>query len=293
MFERVAALGNAEYLFLRQADERGPLQECLFAQAELLVNLRNDPDIKRIVVLGLRRDAETAAIAGTMAQVDGIALLDPEPRVTVTPASPKIPSLAVSGSPVAPLLGTVSDPAAIEEGIRRIAEIVDQFAEGLSVAHHPVTDRRSPRRFIHALLKDVRVAVEFSSPMVRGREVWRSLIVPGRVWMPGADEISTLTFGESVRLGGTELAQGEYGVFFVPGPDAVMILSKGVRRDHLAYRPDEDVARVVVREEALEVGVEGLTFVIDGQSPCWRFGLEWERRRYTTSLAADRSQVCK
>ncbi|HKC41568.1 MAG TPA: DUF2911 domain-containing protein, partial [Gemmatimonadales bacterium] len=56
------------------------------------------------------------------------------------------------------------------------------------------------------------IAISYNRPVARGRELFGAdgIIRWGRVWHPGADSATTITFSRDVSIAGHDLAAGRY-----------------------------------------------------------------------------------
>ena len=63
----------------------------------------------------------------------------------------------------------------------------------------------------------VEVTLEFGRPTVKGRKLWGALVPHGKVWRTGADEATTISFNNAVKIEGEALAAGKYSLFTIPG----------------------------------------------------------------------------
>ena len=98
---------------------------------------------------------------------------------------------------------------------------------------------------------------------MRGRKIFGDLVPFGKVWRTGANQATTLTFGDPVTIGGTTIPAGKYGLLTIPGADewTVIITHQLDVTSPAAYKPDQDVVRVSVKPEPLPFSME--TFTID------------------------------
>lgn len=135
-------------------------------------------------------------------------------------------------------------------------------------------DRKSKNGRTDGMIGGVTVTVEYGRPNVNGRTIWGELVPFGGVWRTGADEASTITFDQGVRVQGTELAAGTYGLFTIPGKDEWTVIFNNVAEQWGAFGYDEgqDAQRVNAKPEAAE-HVESMEFVIEGSSVV----LRWEK----------------
>src|ERR1700733_4679395 len=63
------------------------------------------------------------------------------------------------------------------------------------------------------------IELSYSRPNVRGRKIFGDLVPFGKVWRTGANQATTLPFGDPVTIGGATIPAGKYGLLSVPGAD--------------------------------------------------------------------------
>src|SRR3989304_915163 len=79
------------------------------------------------------------------------------------------------------------------------------------------TPRPSPDATVIQFVGVTEVKIDYSSPGVKGRKVWGELVPFGEVWRTGANEVTSITFSDAVKLNGNELPAGTYGIHTMPG----------------------------------------------------------------------------
>jgi hypothetical protein len=91
--------------------------------------------------------------------------------------------------------------------------------------------------------------IDYHRPAVKGRKLWGALVPYGQVWRAGANEATTFTFSDPVRIDGKPLAAGTYGFFAIPGPDQWTLILNKVGRQWGAfnYQPGQDALRWAAR----------------------------------------------
>jgi len=52
------------------------------------------------------------------------------------------------------------------------------------------------------------IGISYNRPVARGRELFGTLVHLGRIWHPGADSVSTISFSKDVTIDGHALAAG-------------------------------------------------------------------------------------
>ncbi len=97
------------------------------------------------------------------------------------------------------------------------------------------------------------IAVSYNRPVARGRRLFGDLVRWGRIWHPGADSATTISFGYDVTIAGHDVAAGRYTLWTIPEEPPkpwTVILSRGVDVWHTQY-PGEtlDALRITVAPE--------------------------------------------
>ncbi|MCB0546880.1 MAG: DUF2911 domain-containing protein [Phaeodactylibacter sp.] len=90
------------------------------------------------------------------------------------------------------------------------------LAVSFSAAQDLNLPRKSPRAGASYTIGYTEVAIRYSSPAVRGRTVWGSLVPYGEVWRAGADEATAIEFSTDVEVEGRPLPAGKYAFFLLP-----------------------------------------------------------------------------
>src|ERR1700745_2591110 len=90
-----------------------------------------------------------------------------------------------------------------------------------------VTPQPSPTAEIKQNFGLSYIELSYSRPGVKGRKIFGDLVPYGKVWRTGANNATTLTFGDDVVIGGTKIPAGKYGLLTIPGENEwTMIISK-------------------------------------------------------------------
>ena len=84
----------------------------------------------------------------------------------------------------------------------------------LSLAEVPTGPPRvSPMATVSQVVGVSEVTIVYSRPGVNERTIWGELVPWDEVWRTGANEATTITFTDAVKINGKELAAGSYGLF--------------------------------------------------------------------------------
>lgn len=134
------------------------------------------------------------------------------------------------------------------------------------------------------------VEVSYSRPAVKGRKVFGDLVPYGKVWRTGANQATTITFGEEVTFGDKKIPAGKYGLLTIPDAgEWTIILSKQLDvTSPAAYKEDQDMARIKVKPASLPYGIENFMMVFDNVKPATMdLLMMWERTAVRIPVSSD------
>jgi hypothetical protein len=105
------------------------------------------------------------------------------------------------------------------------------------------------------------IELSYSRPGVKGRKIFGDLVPYGKVWRTGANQATTLTFGDTVTIGGTTILPGKYGLLTIPGTrEWTFIVTRQTDvTSAAAYKQDQDIVRVQASPHTLPFSVESFT----------------------------------
>jgi hypothetical protein len=127
------------------------------------------------------------------------------------------------------------------------------------------------------------LAVDYGTPVKRGREIWGALVPYGQLWRTGANQATHFSTDRTLVLGsGADtlvVPAGRYTLFSIPARDGgVLIVSRQTGQAGTAYDPAHDLGRVPMIARPLDAPVE--LFTID-VAPTGTAGgeirLRWDR----------------
>lgn len=124
------------------------------------------------------------------------------------------------------------------------------------------------------------IELSYSRPSVKGRKIFGDLVPFNAVWRTGANGATTLTFGDNVTIGGTEIPAGKYGLLSIPNADSwTLIISKQTDvTSPAAYKQDQDLVRVSAKVKPSVTKVENFTIQFDNiQSESCDLVLSWDK----------------
>ncbi len=113
------------------------------------------------------------------------------------------------------------------------------------------TPRPSPDATVTQHVGVTEISVDYSSPGVKGRTIWGELVPYGEVWRTGANEVTSVTFSDPVKVNGNSLDAGTYGIHMIPGKSEwEIIFSKDTKVNSSSnYDDSKDALRIKVKPE--------------------------------------------
>ncbi len=134
--------------------------------------------------------------------------------------------------------------------------------------------RKSQAASVSQRVANTEIAVTYSRPVARGRDIFGGIVPYGEVWNPGADQATAVTFSRDVRVNNNAIPAGTYSIWGIPGPSQwTLILSNAGDVYHTPYPGEsKDALRLQVPTDSIEY-TEVLTFefpVVEGKQATLR-----------------------
>ena len=124
------------------------------------------------------------------------------------------------------------------------------------------------------------ITIKYSSPGVKGRQIWGALVPYDKVWRAGANAATTFETDKDLKA-------GKYSFYAIPGEkEWTMIFNSqtgqwGIKDDGSTTEdPAKDAVRVVVKPQKAKAMQERLEYVIDKNG----FALVWENVSVPVSI---------
>jgi Protein of unknown function (DUF2911) len=89
------------------------------------------------------------------------------------------------------------------------------------------TPRPSPNAIVAQTIGVTEVTIHYSRPGVKGRVIWGELVPYNEVWRTGANEVTSITFSDPVKINGNPLPAGTYGIHTIPTKNEWTFLFSG------------------------------------------------------------------
>lgn len=141
-------------------------------------------------------------------------------------------------------------------------------------------NKPSPPKTASGKVKDANITIHYSSPAVKGREIFGGLVPYGEVWRAGANEATIFETDKAIRVEGKNLPAGKYSLYAIPGEKEWSIIFNkqtgqwGVKRGGVTSRdPAQDALVVKVKPKKSSGLNERLAYDITSNG----FALRWEK----------------
>ena len=118
------------------------------------------------------------------------------------------------------------------------------------------------------------VSIDYSQPSVKGRTIGTDLEPKdGQVWRAGANEATVFEVSKDVKVDGSALPAGKYGLYMLKnGDDVTVIFNKTWKQWGTNYTEADDALRVKVKSHKAKEFTEKLTYKISKKG---RVSLLW------------------
>lgn len=162
-----------------------------------------------------------------------------------------------------------------------------------TVAQQLKTPRPSPDATVTQMVGVTEVKIDYSCPGVKGRKIWGELVPFGEIWRTGANEATTITFSDPVKINGTELPAGTYGIHTIPNESEwEFIFSKDIKIDGSStFNKDKEVLRVKSKPEEHHF-MERMTFLFtDVTDNSAVVNLLWDKLKVSFSFETNTQEL--
>ncbi len=123
----------------------------------------------------------------------------------------------------------------------------------------------SPPEVANGTINSATIQIKYSSPSVKGRQIWGGLVPFNEVWRAGANEATTFETDKDLTIEGSKLPAGKYSLFIIPSETAcIVIFNKDAKQwGAYKYKEKEDQLRVTVKQQVAETIAERLFYGIN------------------------------
>jgi hypothetical protein len=135
-------------------------------------------------------------------------------------------------------------------------------------------EKASPAAVASGKINGATISINYSSPSVKGRQIWGGLVPFNEVWRAGANEATTFETDKELTIEGSKLPAGKYSFFVIPNEkECVIIFNKETKQwGAYKYKEKEDQLRVTVKQQIANTAAEKLVYSINENN----IVLSWE-----------------
>ena len=155
------------------------------------------------------------------------------------------------------------------------------------------TPRPSPNATVSQTVGITHVTIDYSSPGVKGRKIWGELVPYNEIWRTGANEVTSITFDDPVKIEGNELPAGTYGIHTIPGEkEWEIIFSKDTEVDAGSqFDEKKDALRIKVTPADAPF-TERMTFTFTNTTDTHsKVNLTWDKLRVSFDLETNTEEL--
>src|SRR6266480_6512014 len=127
------------------------------------------------------------------------------------------------------------------------------FMSSMIWAQGDKSNRPSPPATATGKVAGANITINYSSPAVKGRKIWGSLVPYDKVWRAGANEATIFETDKAIKVEGKSLPAGKYSLYAIPGEKKWTIILNsqtgqwGIKNTgETTEDPAKDVLRVMV-----------------------------------------------
>lgn len=133
------------------------------------------------------------------------------------------------------------------------------------------------------------IKTDYSSPRMKGRQIYGGLVPYGQVWRTGANEASTFVTSADITVGGKKVPAGSYTIFTLPNADQwTLIINKKTGEWGIPYQYESDeLARVDMKVSKLPASMEDFTISYEKSGSGCTMHIDWEATRASVNISAN------
>ncbi len=151
------------------------------------------------------------------------------------------------------------------------------------------TKKVSPESTVTFIEGGKDIAITYSQPSKKGREIFGGLVPYGEVWRTGANEATTFTTKNELVIDGKLLPAGEYTLWTIPNADKWTVIFNGKQYSwgvsfgsEASREPKFDVLQVDVPVQPLEAVMEQFNISFNDTIPAME--LAWDKTKVSVPI---------
>ena len=157
-----------------------------------------------------------------------------------------------------------------------------------AAAQQDKSKRPSPPAQAQCKLPDGKtITTDYSSPRMKGRQIFGGLVPYNEVWRTGANEATTLVTTANLNVEGKDVPAGSYTIFTVPAQDKwTLIINKKTGEWGIPYHYESDeLVRVPMQVGKTSGPVENFTINYDQSGGGCTLQISWENTQASVKFS--------
>jgi len=144
----------------------------------------------------------------------------------------------------------------------------------------------SPAAKVYQMVGLNEMEISYSSPGVRDRTIFGSMLPNNELWRTGANNTTTLTASDKFLVGGKEIPAGTYAIFTILAErEITFILNSDANASTGSYSEKNDVARVTVPFNREDKSMERMQFTFENMTPSGaEIAFRWADRSFSVPV---------
>ena len=163
-----------------------------------------------------------------------------------------------------------------------------------NVSAQLVLPQPSPKASVMQTVGLTDITIDYSSPGVKGRNIWGDVVPFDKVWRAGANAATKISFSKDVTIEGTNVPKGSYSIFMIPSKaEWTIIINKNPTASMDEYKQDMDLIRIKSAPTSIN-NRERLAYMItDFNDDAATVSMEWEKVHvsFKVAFATDKQAI--
>lgn len=166
------------------------------------------------------------------------------------------------------------------------------LTSGAALAQSLPLPSPSPHAAVTQTVGITDVTVDYSSPGLKGRKVFGTLVPYAQLWRAGANAATKLTFTSDVTIADKPVAAGTYSLFFIPTAKTwTVVINKNKDASTQSYDEKQDVLRFEAKPDKAPKR-ERLTYIFSNTGDeSVRIDMEWDELRVSIPVKVDTARL--
>jgi hypothetical protein len=172
--------------------------------------------------------------------------------------------------------------------MKKITSIIVSCLLSATYTFAQVAPAPSPAASVSQVVGTVKISVDYSRPMLRGREIFGKLIPFDKVYRTGANAATKIETSGDITVQGKTLKAGKYAIMSIPTANNwTVIFSKDLNVSEQSYSQSNDILRVSAPSQAVPT-VESFTIDFsDVKDDAATLNISWEKTKVSLAIGVD------